>query len=56
VRNGANMCEEVDRVCGNTNIMFGSCRREVCSDTPVELSRVLALESVLDDSSRGLCF
>ncbi|XP_030961518.1 protein TWIN LOV 1 isoform X5 [Quercus lobata] len=52
VRNGANMCEEVDRVCGNTNIMFGSCRREVCSDTPVELSRVLALESVLDDSSR----
>ncbi|KAK4598393.1 hypothetical protein RGQ29_015742 [Quercus rubra] len=55
VRNGANMCEEGDRVCGNTNIMFGSCRREVCSDTPVELSRVLGLlasESVLDDSSR----
>lgn len=54
VRNGANLCEEGDRVCGNTNIMFGSCRRELCSDTPVELSRVLALESVLDDSSRGL--
>ncbi|KAM3706629.1 hypothetical protein ACJW31_03G164800 [Castanea mollissima] len=52
VRNGANMCDDGDRVCGN--IMFGSCRREMCSDTPVELSRVLALEAVLDDSSRGL--
>nr|AML76631.1 putative LOV domain-containing protein [Astilbe chinensis] len=30
--------------------LFGSCRREMCSDSAVELSRVLALES----DSRGL--
>lgn len=30
--------------------MIGSCRREVCSDSVVELSRVLALDS----DGRGL--
>nr|AML79464.1 putative LOV domain-containing protein [Peltoboykinia watanabei] len=34
-RNGVEFCE----------IMFGSCRREVCSDSAVDLSRALALES-----------
>ena len=57
VRNGGGvtMCEDGSRVRGD--ILFGSCRREVCSDYLAELDRVLALESVLDsDSSRGLCF
>ncbi|GMY26070.1 putative LOV domain-containing protein [Fagus crenata] len=54
VRNGGGvtMCEDGSRVRGD--ILFGSCRREVCSDCWAELDRVLALESVLDsDSSRG---
>lgn len=34
--------------------VFGSCRREVCSDTAVELSRVLAMDSVLEADNRGL--
>ncbi|XP_050236431.1 protein TWIN LOV 1 isoform X2 [Mercurialis annua] len=31
-------------------IVFGSCRREVCSDSPIELGRVLSLDS----DTRGL--
>lgn len=48
-RNGVNSCEEVCR-----EALFGSCRREVCSDSMVELGRVLALDSVLEADSRGL--
>nr|AML78858.1 putative LOV domain-containing protein [Oresitrophe rupifraga] len=43
-RNGVEFCE----------IVFGSCRREVCSDSAVELSRVLALDSELESDNRGL--
>ncbi|XP_038713892.1 protein TWIN LOV 1 isoform X2 [Tripterygium wilfordii] len=32
--------------------VFGSCRREVCSDTLVELDRVLALDSALHPEAR----
>lgn len=51
-RNGVNLCEDGSRMRGD--IVFGSCRREVCSDSLVELGRVLNLESVLDSDSRGL--
>ncbi|XP_062160694.1 protein TWIN LOV 1 isoform X1 [Alnus glutinosa] len=51
-RNGVNLCEDGSRMRGD--IVFGSCRREVCSDSLVELGRILDLESVLDSDSRGL--
>nr|AML78725.1 putative LOV domain-containing protein [Cunonia capensis] len=35
-RNGVSLCEDV---------VFGSCRREVCSDSLLDLGRVLALDS-----------
>jgi hypothetical protein len=35
--------------------VFGSCRREVFSDSLVELGRILDLESVLDSDSK-VCF
>ncbi|KAG2702242.1 hypothetical protein I3843_06G075100 [Carya illinoinensis] len=51
-RNSVDLCEDGSRLRGD--ILFGSCRREVCSDTLVELGHVLAIESVLDSDSRGL--
>jgi PAS domain S-box-containing protein len=51
-RNGVNLCEDGSRTRGDT--VFGSCRREECSDSLVELGRILDLESVLDSDSRGL--
>ena len=47
-----------DGVCGDgcrsRDILFGSCRREVCSDSVLELDCVLAHESMFDSDSRGL--
>ncbi|KAE9454541.1 hypothetical protein C3L33_13550, partial [Rhododendron williamsianum] len=40
--NGGGFCEDG---LGFRETMIGSCRREVCSDSVVELSRVLALDS-----------
>ncbi|KAF5443258.1 hypothetical protein F2P56_035831 [Juglans regia] len=51
-RSSVDLSEDGSRLRGD--ILFGSCRREVCSDTLVELGRVLAIESVLDSDSRGL--
>ncbi|CAB4295156.1 unnamed protein product [Prunus armeniaca] len=51
-RNGVNLCEEGSRM---NDIFYGSCRKEVCSDSLVELGRVQSLESALDDADdRGL--
>uniref|UniRef100_A0A2C9VW94 PAS domain-containing protein n=1 Tax=Manihot esculenta TaxID=3983 RepID=A0A2C9VW94_MANES len=47
--NGSNLSEEGS---GFRAIVFGSCRREVCSDSLVDLGRVLALDS----DTRGLDF
>lgn len=52
-RNGVNLCEDGSML---REIVFGSCRREVCSDSVVELGRVLALDSVLDSDNGGLFF
>ncbi|KAK3022904.1 hypothetical protein RJ639_046448 [Escallonia herrerae] len=43
-RSGVSLCEDGS---GFRETVFGSCRRELCSDSLVELSRILALESVL---------
>uniref|UniRef100_A0A5B7BDY1 LOV domain-containing protein n=1 Tax=Davidia involucrata TaxID=16924 RepID=A0A5B7BDY1_DAVIN len=51
-RNGANLCE--DGGSGYQESVFGSCRREVCSDSVVELARVLAMDSVLGSDDREL--
>lgn len=47
--NGSNLSEEGS---GFRAIVFGSCRREVCSDSLVDLGRVLALDS----DTRGIYF
>ncbi|CAN6549105.1 unnamed protein product [Malus baccata var. baccata] len=50
-RNGVGLCEEGSRM---SEIVYGSCRNEVCFDSLVDLGRVLSLESALDDAdSRG---
>ncbi|KAM1517953.1 protein TWIN LOV 1-like isoform X1 [Malus sylvestris] len=50
-RNGVGLCEEGSRM---SEIVYGSCRKEVCFDSLVDLGRVLSLESALDDAdSRG---
>nr|AML76337.1 putative LOV domain-containing protein [Terminalia neotaliala] len=46
--NGVNLCEDV------RDFGYGSCRREICSDSMVELGRVLAFDSVLDSDCRGI--
>lgn len=52
-RNGVGLCEEGSRM---SEIVYGSCRKEVCFDSLVDLGRVLSLESALDDAdSRGSC-
>uniref|UniRef100_A0A5B6ZDD2 LOV domain-containing protein n=1 Tax=Davidia involucrata TaxID=16924 RepID=A0A5B6ZDD2_DAVIN len=50
-KNGVNLCEDGS---GFRESVFGSCRREVCSDSVVELARVLAMDSVLDLDDREL--
>nr|AML78616.1 putative LOV domain-containing protein [Dryas octopetala] len=51
-RNGVNLCEEGSRM---EESVYGSCRREVCSDSLVELGHLMSLDSALDDvDSRGL--
>ncbi|KAK9276024.1 hypothetical protein L1049_005555 [Liquidambar formosana] len=50
-RNGVNLCEDGSML---RETVFGSCRREVCSDSVVELGRVLALDSVLDSDNGEL--
>lgn len=37
-------------------ITFGSCRRELCSDSVMELARCRALDSFVDSDNRGLYF
>lgn len=49
-RNGVNLCEEGSRM---HDVVYGSCRREVCSDSLLEFGNVLALDSALD-TDRGL--
>ncbi|KAL3731748.1 hypothetical protein ACJRO7_028600 [Eucalyptus globulus] len=51
-RNGVNLCEEVGGAL--RDVVLGSCRREVCSDSLAELGRVSAFGSVLDSDSRGI--
>ncbi|KAB1220743.1 Protein TWIN LOV 1 [Morella rubra] len=51
-KNGLDFCDDASRMRGD--IVFGSCRREVCSDSLVESGRVLALESVWDSDGGGL--
>nr|AML78943.1 putative LOV domain-containing protein [Itea virginica] len=46
--NGVNCCEE------GREIVFGSCRREVCSDSSVNLGRVSVMDSLLESDDRGL--
>ncbi|CAM8883626.1 unnamed protein product [Rhodiola kirilowii] len=49
-RNGVGLCEDG---CGGNEIVFGSCRREVCSDSLVELGHVMPLELIVDRDQRG---
>nr|AML77328.1 putative LOV domain-containing protein [Loropetalum chinense] len=48
-RNGVNSCDDGTML---REIFFGSCRREVCSDSVMEPGRVLALDSVLDSHNK----
>ncbi|KAF3431407.1 hypothetical protein FNV43_RR26138 [Rhamnella rubrinervis] len=48
-RNGVHLCEEGSRM---HDVVYGPCRREVCSDSLLELGHVLALDSALD-TDRG---
>ncbi|KAA8529471.1 hypothetical protein F0562_033730 [Nyssa sinensis] len=50
-KNGVSLCEDGS---GFRENVFGSCRREVCSDSVVELARVLATDSVLGSDDREL--
>lgn len=52
-RNGVVSLNE-DRGGGLSEIVFGSCRKEVCSDSLLDLGRVLALDSDSDSDRRGL--
>ena len=49
--NGVNLCEDGS---GFRETMLGSCRREVCSDSVVELGHVLAIDVGLDSYDTGL--
>lgn len=50
-RNGVNLCEEGSRM---HEVVYGSCRREVCSDSLSELGHVLARDSAALETDRGL--
>ncbi|KAI7994462.1 Protein TWIN LOV 1 [Camellia lanceoleosa] len=50
-RNGVSSCEDSS---GFVESLLGSCRREVCSDSVVELGRVLAMDLVLGSDDREL--
>nr|AML76590.1 putative LOV domain-containing protein [Akebia trifoliata] len=50
-RNGGNFDEDGSRLRG---IVFGSCRREVCTDSVVVLGRVQTSDSVVDSDNREL--
>nr|AML78307.1 putative LOV domain-containing protein [Staphylea trifolia] len=50
-RNLENLCEDG---YGMGDMVYGSCRREVCSDSLVELGRVLALKEISDSDCREL--
>lgn len=50
-RNGVSLCEDSSRF-GES--LLGSCRREVCSDSVLELGRVLAMDLVLGTDDREL--
>nr|AML78141.1 putative LOV domain-containing protein [Quillaja saponaria] len=47
-RNGVNLCQVGSEM---QDFVLGSCRREVCSDSLLELSRASALDSVLQSDS-----
>ncbi|GFZ00125.1 PAS/LOV protein B [Actinidia rufa] len=51
--NGVNLCEDGS---GFRETMLGSCRREVCSDSVVELGSVLAMDVGLDSGDTELGF
>ncbi|PIA27986.1 hypothetical protein AQUCO_07400084v1 [Aquilegia coerulea] len=51
---GRNGCSYVDEGSGLQEIMFGSCRREVCTDSVVEVGRIHMLNSFVDSETRGL--
>nr|AML78468.1 putative LOV domain-containing protein [Cercis canadensis] len=48
-RNGVSLSEDGSQV---QDFVFGSCRKEVCSDSLLELGRVLSLEQVLEHDIR----
>nr|AML79210.1 putative LOV domain-containing protein [Synsepalum dulcificum] len=50
-RNRVNLCEGRSGIC---DTVLGSCRREVCSDSVVELGRVLAMDLELGSNDREL--
>ncbi|GMP94129.1 hypothetical protein CsSME_00043694 [Camellia sinensis var. sinensis] len=50
-RNGVSLCEDSS---GFGESLLGSCRREVCSDSVVELGRVLAVDLVSGSDDREL--
>lgn len=51
-RDGVNVCEDGSRV---QDYIFGSCRKEVCSESSLVLGRVLSPDQVLEHD-RGLFF
>ncbi|XP_015871765.2 protein TWIN LOV 1 isoform X1 [Ziziphus jujuba] len=53
-RNGVDLCEEGST--GMHDVVYGSCRREVCSDSLLELDHVLARESPVDTTNRGCAY
>nr|AML77714.1 putative LOV domain-containing protein [Diospyros malabarica] len=48
-RNGVHLCEDG---CGFREPLLGSCRREVCFDSVVELGHVLAMDLGIDSDDR----
>nr|AML77503.1 putative LOV domain-containing protein [Bauhinia tomentosa] len=48
-RNGASLSEDSSQV---QDFVFGSCRKEVCSDSLLELGRVLSMEQVFEHDIR----
>ncbi|XP_010242348.1 PREDICTED: protein TWIN LOV 1 isoform X2 [Nelumbo nucifera] len=51
---GRNCCTLGDDGSKLREIVFGSCRREVCTDSAAELGRVRTLDSFVDSDNRGL--
>nr|AML79651.1 putative LOV domain-containing protein [Xanthocercis zambesiaca] len=50
-RSGGSLCEDGSKV---QDFVFGSCRKEVCSDSLLELGRVSSLDQVLEHDDREL--